>query len=114
MRSSRGISVWLLILIMSTAGNLVAAGSHPDYLIDATRAGAIKLGMSLRTVRKLISPMTLQRTTDGEGLALVAVMQGSSLVMRLFAGERNASIRINDRHRVEQIEVHDARFHIKD
>lgn len=74
-------------------------------LITANSAGKVKLGMTIGEVRKAVAPMKLSRTSDGEGIALIAVKHGKTEVMTIYAGEEDRDAAIDDTARVGQIWV---------
>ncbi|MGB9094046.1 MAG: DUF3857 domain-containing protein [Gallionella sp.] len=97
-----------------TRNGAASAGLSPDYdirLITATRIGPVSLGMRLEDARKVLPAAKFERTTDGEGLALVAVELGDEQFMVLYAGEVNANSPINWSKRIENIETFDPRCH---
>jgi hypothetical protein len=85
---------------MATQRRLIAEGF----------AGAVRIGMTVAQARVAVRPLTLGRTSDGEGVALIGVMRGQATVMTLYAGEEDPSRRINDRARIESIEVWDPSY----
>ena len=89
------------------------ANAQSANLITGSSAGMVKLGMTVAQVRKAVAPMKLSRTSDGEGVALIAVMKGKTNVMTLYAGEDNRDARINERARIEQIWVWDRSYKTK-
>ena len=74
-------------------------------LITANSAGKVKLGMTIAELRKAVAPMKVSRTSDGEGVALIAVKQGKTDVMTIYAGEEDRDVPIDNNARVEQIWV---------
>lgn len=81
-----------------------------NRLITRRAAGPIRLGMTIAEARRAWPGVVFQRTSDGEGLALIAVQEAKHTVMTLYAGETNPEARINQRARIEFIEVLDKRF----
>ena len=81
-----------------------------NRLITRKAAGPIRLGMTIAEVRRSWPGIILQRTSDGEGLALIAVRESKQTLMTLYAGETNPKARINQRARIEFIEVLDKSF----
>jgi hypothetical protein len=94
--------------ILSTIFFLFLAGvsaSAQANLITPNSAGKVKLGMTITEVRKAVAPMKLTRTSDGEGVALIAVKQGKNEVMTIYAGEDNRDAPIDNNAKVDQIWV---------
>ncbi len=79
-------------------------------LITANSAGKVKMGMTVAEARKAVAPLKLERTSDGEGVALIAVVRGDGNVMTLYAGEEDATAQLNEKARIEQIWVWDRSF----
>ncbi len=88
-------------------------------LITETSVGALRLGMTVASARKALPGFTLSRTTDGEGVALIAVTKlgvdtarkrGGNTLITLYAGESNPDARINERAVIEFVEVWDAGY----
>jgi hypothetical protein len=79
-------------------------------LITNKSVGPVRLGMTVSEARKALSGFTLHRTSDGEGLALIAVRRGKQTVMTFYAGEENPKARINEKAKIEFIEVWDASY----
>jgi hypothetical protein len=82
-----------------------ASANAQANLITANSAGKVKLGMTVAEVRKAVAPMKLSRTSDGEGVALIAVKKGKTAVMTIYAGEEDRNSAIDGTARVEQIWV---------
>jgi hypothetical protein len=84
---------------------VVGSASAQANLITANSAGKVKLGMTIAQVRKAVAPMKLSRTSDGEGVALIAVKQDKTEVMTIYAGEDDRDTPIDNKARVDQIWV---------
>ena len=84
--------------------------SNAKKTITSNSAGAVKLGMTVAQMRRAVAPMKVKRTSDGEGIALIAITQGNRPVMTVYAGEENPRARINERAKLEQIEVWDSSY----
>ena len=82
-----------------------------DFLITDNSVGPVRLGTTVAQARRALRGFTLSRTSDGEGIALIAVKRGKLIVMTLYAGEQNPRSRINERAKIEFIEVWDSRYH---
>jgi hypothetical protein len=97
------------IRLAFVAALLLAAAAHPaarsNRLITAKAAGPVRLGMTVDQVRKAAPGWSLTRTSDGEGLALIAVRSEKKDLMRLYADEEDPKSRINGRRRVVNIQV---------
>lgn len=96
-----------LVFCLTVAGIVQAQANN---LITENSAGKVKLGMTVAEVRQAVKPFTLSRTSDGEGIALIAVNQGKNTIMTLYAGEENADAKINENAKIEQIEVWDKSY----
>ena len=106
--------VSLIVLAALICGvQLVNAQSQTNLVtkaITSNSAGKVKLGMTVAEMRRTVAPMKVKRTSDGEGIALIAVTQGRKTVMTVYAGEENPNARINEKARLEQIEVWDTSY----
>jgi len=89
---------------------LASAEAQTANLITADSAGKVKPGMTVAEARKALAPLKLERTSDGEGVALIAVKRGPTAVMTLYAGEEDASAPLNENARIRQIWVWDRSF----
>jgi len=101
------------ILVFSTiAFPLIIVGSAfaQAKLITANSAGKVKLGMTIAEVRKAVAPMKLSRSSDVEVIALIAVKQGKTEVMTIYAGEADRDAPIDNKARVHQIWVWSKRY----
>ncbi len=83
----------------------IKVSSTADNLITANSAGKVKLGMTVADARKALSGMKLERTSDGDGVALIAVGQGENTMMTLYAGEEDREAKIDEAAIIEFIEV---------
>lgn len=81
-----------------------------NFKITSTSAGGVKLGMTVQQARRLLKGCSFTRSSDGEGIALIAVICGKRNLMSLYAGEEDADAKIDWKRRVEFIEVWDKRF----
>lgn len=79
-----------------------------DCLIRADSVGLIKLGMTIADARKAAKTLNFKRTSDGEGVALVQVSLGNVVVMTVFAGEKEVAEAIDEKAKIELIEVWDS------
>lgn len=88
----------------------VAQATSATGTITENSAGNVRIGMTIAEVRKAVAPMKLERSSDGEGIALIAVKSGEEIVMTLFAGEEDRDAKINEAAKVEYIMVWDKSF----
>lgn len=100
-----------LFLIIVIVFLLVSVGfGQRNYRISSNSAGNIRLGMTISQARKAMKGYVLKRTSDGEGIYLVAVLRGDEDLMTLYAGDSDQHERINEKAKIEQIWVWDNRF----
>lgn len=97
--------------VESTAGS---DAIQTNRLITHKSVGAVQLGMTVAQARKALRGFTLKRTSDGEGVALIAAVRGKETVMTFYAGEEDPDARINERAKIEFIEVWDASYKTAD
>jgi hypothetical protein len=95
----------ILILMLGILMTGFAAAQPSTNLITSNSVGNIKLGMTVAQVRKAVAPMKIERTSDGEGVALIGVMKGNDAVMTLYAGEEDRDAPLDRNARIEQIWV---------
>ena len=84
--------------------------SSPVGMITETSVGPVRLGMTVAQARTALPGLTLGRTTDGEGIALIAVKRGATRLMTLYAGETNPAAPIDERAVIEFVEAQDAGY----
>jgi hypothetical protein len=82
-----------------------SAPAGPMCTIDSMSVAGIKLGMTLADSRTAIPGTKLERTTDGEGVALVGVMMDTTALVVLYAGEEDAGAPLDLTKRIESIET---------
>lgn len=82
-----------------------------ETLIQSGAVGFLKLGMTVAAARKVLKGFTLKRGSDGDGVALIVVSKGRTTVLTIYAGEENPESRINERAKIEQIEVWSEGYH---
>ena len=99
-----------LIAVFSLILFGVVNAQNTNKLITVNSAGAGKLGMTVAQARKALPGIKLERTSDGEGVALINVNQGKNTLMTIYAGEENRDAPINEKAKIEQIEVWDKNF----
>ncbi len=81
-----------------------------NFSITKTSAGDIRLGTTIAQARSAMKGMTFERTSDGEGVALISVKQGDVQLMTLYADEADPQSPIDETARIINIEVWDPRF----
>ncbi len=99
-----------LVLLPLANPVLVNAAPAPNRLITTQSAGAARIGMTVAAARKALKGYALKRASDGDGVALIAVMQGKKVMMTLYAGEEDPQAPIRERAVIELIEVTDTGF----
>ncbi|HMO79286.1 MAG TPA: hypothetical protein PKD24_00705 [Pyrinomonadaceae bacterium] len=78
--------------------------------ITSDSAGNVRLGMTVAQARKAVAPLVLERSSDGEGVALIGVKRGRDTVMTLYAGEEDRDAKIDENAKIEQIWVWDKNY----
>jgi hypothetical protein len=101
------VGIILMILLISLT---VIAQENSDYLITNKSVGKIKLGMTVAEAKKAMTGATFSRSSDGDGVALIDVSSGGGTSMSLYAGEEDPEAKINEKARIEFIEVWDSKF----
>jgi hypothetical protein len=96
-----------------------AAVSHPPaapdrHLVSDSAVGPVRLGMTLDKARRALPAARFERTSDGEGVALVEVTLDSGGSMVLYAGEDDPEAPIAGAARIEMIETFSPAFHTAD
>lgn len=94
-----------IVLLFATANF-----AQRNRLITGNSAGKIRIGMTVAKARKAMKGFRLIRGSDGEGIYLVDVMTGRKSLMTLYAGDSDQQEKINERAKIEQIQVWDSRF----
>ncbi len=84
--------------------------NEQSFDITSVSAGNVRLGMTVAEARSAMKGATFERTSDGEGVALISVKQGGVQLMTLFADEYEPQSPIDDTARIINIEVWDQRF----
>lgn len=98
--------IWIVVLAAAAAAQETPSSS----VITGERAGRIRLGMTVAEARKAVAPMKLERTSDGEGIALIALKRGKDTVMTIYAGEEDRDAAIAENAKIEQIWVWDKNY----
>jgi len=95
---------------LPTTSSPHVAQSSNRTLITEKSIGPVRLGMTVAQVRKVLRGYKLSRTSDGEGLALIAVERRGKTLMTFYAGETDPNRRINERAVVEFVDALDASY----
>jgi hypothetical protein len=109
------ISTFLLIASPMLAYGKDAAQNSPGLttcLISATKVGPIQLGVTLDEAKKSFPTTTFDRTSDGDGVALVSVKVGREELMTLYADEEDSEAPINWSRKITNIETFSALCHM--
>lgn len=104
----------IAILLFAFAVNATAIAAQKNFLITSDSAGGVKIGMTVTQARKALPGCRLKRSSDGEGVVLIAANCGAKHVMTFYAGEEVSEAQINERAKIEFIEVWDPRFKTPD
>ncbi len=100
------IIIFLAFCLLSVG----VASAQQNFSITSNSAGVVRLGMTIAQARKALKGYKLKRTSDGEGIALVEVSRKGKTVMTLQAGEENAYAPVNEKAKIEFIQVWDANY----
>ena len=93
----------------AAAGESTAA--VPDsLLISAAGIGRVRLGMTIDEVRGAIPSARIERTSDGDGAALVAITLAHGEVLVAYADEANASAPVDGSRPIESVTATTAEF----
>ncbi len=90
--------------LLSLPGEGSSAANDPR-LITANSVGPIEIGMTVGEARQAMPGATFRRTSDGEGISLIAVREGVDTLFTLFADEWDPDAPINDDAVVQIIDV---------
>ena len=74
-------------------------------VITPNSVGKIKLGMRLKDIKLVYPNAKLTRTTDGDGVALIAITVNKEDLAIVYAGEENPGIPIQYSKQIEFIET---------
>src|SRR5687767_15251727 len=74
-----------------------------NYSITGNSAGGVRLGMTVAQARKVLKGCRFERSSDGEGLTLIAAVCRGKQIMTFFADEPPDAETINDKARIEFI-----------
>lgn len=94
-----------LVIGLALWGCARASAAPASRLVTSSGVGPVKLGMTVAQARRALARSQFKRGSDGEGVALIEVVQGGRVVMTLFADEPDRARPINERARVSFIEV---------
>lgn len=97
----RSTRVLLVVLFLLATTN----SAQDNFTVSAGSAGRLRVGMTVKEARGAMPGHTFVRTTDGDGVALIAVGKGDKTVLTLYAGEEDPDSIIKEDAIIEQIEV---------
>lgn len=100
----------ILVALICILGLIGIAQAQQNYLITKNSVGNVRLGMTVAQARKALKGFNLRRVSDGDGVALIQVRKNGKDVMHLFAGEENPEAKINEKAKIEFIEVFDGTY----
>ena len=100
----------ILVALICILGSIGIAQAQQNYLITKNSVGNVRLGMTVAQARKALKGFNLRRVSDGDGVALIQVRKNGKDVMHLFAGEENPEAKINEKAKIEFIEVFDGTY----
>ena len=98
------------VALICILGLIGIAQAQQNYLITKNSVGNVRLGMTVAQARKALKGFNLRRVSDGDGVALIQVKKNGRYVMHLFAGEENPEAKINEKAKIEFIEVFDGAY----
>jgi hypothetical protein len=75
-----------------------------DILISGAGIGPVRIGLSLDSIAKIAPNLDLNRTSDGEGVALVEIPLGLDTVIA-YTGEEDPSAPVDPSRRVISVET---------
>lgn len=81
------------------------AAAAPACLVTEAGVGAMRLGMTIAEARRAMPDARFERSSDGDGVALITVAVGRDTLMSAYAGESDAASAIDSTKRVEHIET---------
>ena len=84
---------------------LIPVFAQVEPVITPESVGGVKVGMTVAEARRTMPYSLFKRTTDGEGIALIAVEVFMDVHMVLFAGESDPEGPIDETAKIEAIEV---------
>ena len=87
------------------ASPAVPARNSTALVMSGTGVGPVRLGMSIADARLALPEARLERSSDGDGVAWVAVMRGEETLMALYAGEEDPQAPIDEAALILAIET---------
>jgi hypothetical protein len=84
--------------------------AQQNYLITSNSAGDVRLGMTIAQARKALKGVDMSKYRSGDGLVMIQVIKKGKDVMHLFTGEEDSESKINEKAKIEFIEVFDANY----
>ena len=87
-----------------------AANAQAKYLITSNSAGNVRLGMTVAQARKVLKGVNWSKYLSGDGLVMIQVIKNGKDVMHLYTGEEDPESKINEKAKIEFIEVFDANY----
>lgn len=104
-----------LIIVFVFCLSLVSSiNAQQNYLITSNSVGVVRLGMTVAQVRRILKGYKVKRRSSADGGALIDVNKGSKTTMTLYAGEEDSDATINEKAKIEFIEVWDANYKTAD
>lgn len=93
-------------------GTPVGAGVQIDeaHLVTQSSIGPVQRGMSLMDAKGVMPHATFERTTDGDGVPLVAVRSGENELFILYAGEEDPESEIAWSAKIRNIATFNAAY----
>ncbi len=105
-------SLLVAAILITLAG---FANAQQNKLVTANYAGVVRLGMTVKQVRKAIGRMTLVREAISDGVPALTVKDGSRSVMAITGDDitKDSSVdkwKINENAKIDYIQVYDKSF----
>ncbi len=95
-----------IILAMALIVSAISA-QQEDLIIRNDGVGKLKLGMTVRDAKNALPGHVFERTSDGEGVALISVSRGKEVRFMVYAGEDDPDKPINQLAIIKDIGVLD-------
>ena len=83
------------------------AYGQSNFVITSNSAGGVRLGMTVSQARKSLKGCKFERSSDGEGVALIMITCSGKRIISVFAGEEDIDAVIDARAKIVFIEVWD-------
>jgi hypothetical protein len=93
------------VAAVETAAPAPPAAAAPVCLVTEAGIGAMRLGMTVAEARRAMPDARFERSSDGDGVALISVAVGGDTLMSAYAGESDPAAMIDSTKRVEHIET---------